>query len=161
MNRIRVFSIAVLAAAALACAAFAIAQSQQRNPGPPAMAVERTRDSRLIAVDVVRMVNTAEEKYKSQHGAYADWSELYRFIENEQSPMQPRFGGLEISAGPEVVPGWNLNLIASADRRSYEFALRNVDDKACRFSFFSDESGLIYQGDVIGCPSAQVIPASQ
>ncbi|HEV2287713.1 MAG TPA: hypothetical protein VGR81_02035 [Candidatus Acidoferrales bacterium] len=161
MNRIRVFSIAVLAAAALACAAFALAQSRQRTQTQPTMAVERTRDSRLIGIDVVRMLNTAEAKYKSQHGAYADWSELYRFIVNGDASMQPRFSGLQITAGPEVVPGWNLNLIASADRRGYEFALRNVDDKACRFSFFSDESALIYQGDVIGCPSAQVIPASQ
>jgi hypothetical protein len=161
MNRTRVFSVAVLIAGALACAAFALAQNQQRTQSPPALAVERTRDSRLIALDVVHLVNAAEVKYKSAHGVYADWNDLYRFIADGEASMQPPFSRLEIGAGPEIVLGWNLDMIASADHRSYEFSLRNVDDKTCRFSFFSGESGLIYEGDVIGCPSGQVIPARE
>jgi len=161
MNRLRVFSVAVLVAGALACAAFAIAQSQTNASRVPALAVERTRDSRLIALDVVHLVNAAEVKYKSAHGVYADWNDLYRFIADGEASMQPPFSRPEIGAGPEIVPGWNLDMVASADHRSYEFSLRNIDDKTCRFSFFSGESGLIYEGDVIGCPSGQVIPARE
>ncbi|MFZ0211256.1 MAG: hypothetical protein WBE20_14225 [Candidatus Acidiferrales bacterium] len=161
MNRIRVFSVAVLVAGALACAAFAIAQSQANSARVPELAVERTRDSRLIGVKVVRLLNTAEMNYRSAHGAYADWDELYRSGEFAETQKHPAFAGLGVSAGPEVVPGWNLTMIASADRRSYELSLRNVDDKECRFSFFTDESGLIYEGDVIGCPAGRVIPARE
>lgn len=161
MNRIPIFSIGILAASALACAVVAVAQNQQRSQNLPAMAIERTRDSHLIGVKVVRLVNTAEEQYKSAHGAYADWNDLYRSDEFTETEVQPKFSGLHIAAGPEIVPGWNLDMVASADHRSYEFSLRNIDDKDCRFSFFSDDSGLIYQGSVVGCPNYAVIPASQ
>jgi hypothetical protein len=49
------------------------------------------------------------------------------------------------------VPGWLLTVIVSHDGKSYQLSLRNLGDKRCRFSLFSDESGLIYQGNVIGC----------
>jgi hypothetical protein len=66
------------------------------------------------------------------------------------------FGNLNLSEGPEVAPGWTLAMIVAADDQSYELSLHNLPDK-CGFSFFSDQRGLIYEGNVIGCETTQTI----
>ncbi|MGH9865567.1 MAG: hypothetical protein ACRD4H_09165, partial [Candidatus Acidiferrales bacterium] len=106
------------------------------------------------------LINTAQGEYKSAHGGYATWNELYRsgIITSDQKRWE-QFNNLELSAGPEVVRGWTLAMITSGDNQSYELSLRNLSDK-CQFSFFSDQRGLIYQGNVIGC-DAGIVPASQ
>jgi hypothetical protein len=163
MDKMRAVASGLVVAGALVCAALVMAQQQRtappRNPLAGLQAVETTRDSHLTGVTVVRLINTAENSYKSAHGSYATWDELLHAgaISALEEPATP-FQGLQLSAGPEVVPGWNLAIVVSADRRKYELALRSVDDKQCRFSFFSDESGLIYEGGVIDCP-VQLVPA--
>ncbi len=110
----------------------------------------------------MRLINTAEVDYRRERGAYATWGELFlsRAIQFQGlrwwSPVT-QFQGLQLSAGPEVVPGWNVALVVSADRHNYELTLRSVDDKQCRFSFFSDDSGLIYEGGAISC-SVELVP---
>lgn len=66
------------------------------------------------------------------------------------------FGNLNLSQGPEVVPGWTLAMIVAADGQSYELSLHKLGDK-CGFSFFSDQRGVIYEGNVIGCETTQAI----
>lgn len=163
MNKARTIAVAMVALLVLACSVLVIAQQQQtappRNPLARLQAVETSRDSRMTGVNVVRLINTAEAVYKSEHGSYASWSELFcsDAISEREKPGTP-FQGLQLSPGPEVVPGWNLAIVVSSDRRNYELSLRSVDDKECRFSFFSDDSGLIYEGGVIDC-SVQLVPA--
>lgn len=165
MNKPRGIVVAILCAGALTCAALAVAQAQKPAPVPPrdrmaGMALIAPNDSRMIGVSAVRLINTAEMEYKHAHGGYATWDELYRsgLIANDQKRWQ-QFNGLELAAGPEVVAGWTLALIPSADGQSYELSLRNLGDK-CQFSFFSDQRGLIFQGNVIDC-AAGIVPASQ
>jgi hypothetical protein len=155
MNRMRAVAIGMVVSSALICAGLLVAQ-QQRTPVPPPpqrqlqrmQAVETSRDSRMIGIDVVRNIETAEVEYKASHGAFADWSELYR------SPDEvKRWQRLHATAGPEVVPGWMLSLVASADGKIFEISLRNLTDP-CGFSFFSDQRGVIYQGGVIDCSVA-------
>ncbi len=158
MNRMRAVAVAMVAFVVLACSILAIAQQQKtappRNTLAPLQAVETSRDSRLTGVSVVRLINTAELDYKYGHGGYATWDELFRSgaVSAHEKPGT-QFQSRSLSAGPEVVPGWNLAVVVSSDRRNYELALRSVDDKQCRFSFFSDDSGVIYEGNVIGCPA--------
>jgi hypothetical protein len=141
---------AIVISVILTCATLAIAQTQRPQAQPlregyEGGAFETTRDSRLIGVDVVRVVNTAEVTYKYEHGSFATWDELYR------SGAVARSKGLALASGPEVVPGWVLTIIVSHDGKTYQLSLRNLADTQCRFSFFSDPSGLIYQGNVIDC----------
>jgi hypothetical protein len=163
MNKLRGTATAILAAAALACTALAMAQSAERPPAVPhdPMVFQAPNAVRTTGVNVVRLINTAEAEYKSAHGGYATWSELYRsgIISKHEKPGL-MFGNLNLSEGPEVVPGWTLAMIVAADGQSYELSLHNLADK-CGFSFFSDERGLIYEGSVIGCETAQAIPVHQ
>jgi hypothetical protein len=48
-------------------------------------------------------------------------------------------------------PGWVLAIVVlSHDGKAYQLSLHNFADTECRFSFFSDQSGLFYQRNVIG-----------
>jgi hypothetical protein len=150
MNQRKARAAGILAGAILICVTLAIGQA--RKPADPPGAVETVRDSRLIGANVVRLINTAELEYDKAHGSFADWNELYQSGAVVAAQRRsPETGGPALVAGPEVVPGWSLAIAVSHDRKSYQLSLRNLDDKQCRFSFFSDSSGLIYQGNVIAC----------
>ena len=139
MIKLRGTVVAILAAGALVCAALAVAPAQKPAPVAPRdrTALIAPSDSHMIGIDVVRQINTAEVEHKAWHGAYASWSDLYSAPDERK-----RWQRLQLSAGPEVVPGWTLSLVASADGESFELSLRNLQDK-CGFSFFSDQRGEI------------------
>jgi hypothetical protein len=142
----------ILLAAIGTCVTLAVAQTQRPPRTEPLYggAFETTPDSRLTGAGVVRTINTAEAIYKYDHGRFADWDDLYPTIIAAQN-RNPDAKGLAIGRGPEVVPGWILTLIVSHDGKAYQLSLRNVLETKCPFSFFSDQTGLIYQGNVIGC----------
>lgn len=159
MNKLRGTAIAILAAGALACTALAMAQSGESTfPIPHDPMVFQAPDTvRTTGLDVVHLINMADMEYKRAHGGYASWPELYRsgIIAKHEKPGL-MFGNLNLGEGPEVVPGWTLTMIVAADARRYELSLRNLKDK-CQFSFFSDQRGVIYQGNAIDCEAAQAI----
>jgi len=151
MRRRKERAAGILAATMVTCVTLAIAQV--RRPVDRPGAVETVRDSRLIGAHVVRFINTLELDYRLAHGTFADWNELYQSgAIGAAERRSPDTTGLALGPGREVVPGWSLAIVVSRDGQSYQMSLRNVDDKQCRFSFFSDPSGLIYQGNVMACP---------
>lgn len=163
MNKLRGTAIAILAAGALACAALAMAQAVK--PLPPVndpyrplkrdAAIIQANDARTTAVNVVREINTAEVEHSAWHGTYASWNELYSARDE-----QKRWQRLQLSAGPEIVRGWALSLVASADGKSFELSLRSLADK-CGFSFFSDQGGVIYEGSAVRCARVEIVPVHQ
>lgn len=154
MNKTRVVAVGIAVSVAFVCAGLVAAQQSRRQHGlARPQAVETSRDSRMIGIEVVRNIETAEIEHRGWHGAFADWTELYRSPDEEK-----RWQRLHVSAGPEVIPGWKLSLVAAADGKSFNLSLRNVTDP-CGFSFFSDQRGVIYQGGVIDC-SVELKPAS-
>lgn len=163
MNKLRGAAIAILAAGALACAALTMAQAIKQAPPAsepyrqlePDAAIIQPNEARATAVNVVREINTAEVEHSAWHGTYASWNELHSARDE-----QKRWQRLQLSAGPEIVPGWTLSLVASADGKSFELSLRNLADK-CGFSFFSDQRGVIYEGSAIGCARVEIAPAHQ
>lgn len=163
MNRLRGTATAILVAGALTCAALSMAQSRESAPAVPhdPVVVQAPNAVRTTGVNVVRLINTAEAEYKNAHGGYAKWSELYRsgIIAKHEKPGL-MFGKLNLSEAPEVVPGWTLTMIVAADAQSYELSLHNSADK-CGFSFFSDQRGLIYEGNVIDCETTQAVLVHQ
>lgn len=140
----------VFAAVMLSC--IAIANQQVRPPAekPGAYVVEP--DSRFVHVDLVRLIDTAEVDYSNAHGTFADWNELQRagtIIAVQK--RSPETKNLTFATGPEVVPGWFLTIVVSRDGRNYQLSLRDLADEQCKFSFFSDPSGLVYQGNLTTC----------
>jgi hypothetical protein len=102
----------------------------QKSPSP---------EEQRKAINLVRAINTAEVHYSSgvSHGRFASWTELY-----DSGLLK----GLELSAGPEVMPGYRLDVLASADGQSYMVGLHDIRDGDGLFSVFSDQTGIIFLG---------------
>jgi hypothetical protein len=104
-----------------------------------------SEQERRKAINLVWAINTAEVRYYSGttkeandgHGRFASWTELYSsgFVKD-----------LQVSPGPEVIPGYRLDLLASPDGKSFMIALHDTKDGDGLFSVFSDQSGIIFLG---------------
>ncbi len=123
-------------------------------------AAQRNDRDRARAVDVLRIINTAEYDYRRDHGSFAVWPELYASgaIGTVQKKVN-QGAALSITAGPQVIPSYFLNLLVSRDAASYLVSLREAGTNDCGYSVFSDERGLIYQGTVIDCPTVTDSPS--
>jgi hypothetical protein len=54
---------------------------------------------------------------------------------------------LQVSGeGPEIIPGYRLDLIVSPDGNSFMVALHDRKEGDGLFSVFSDQTGIIYLG---------------
>lgn len=149
MKSMRAVAIAVLVSGAFACAALA----QQRPGLQRQQAVETSADSLQFGINVVKTIVTAEIERSSVHGRFVDWDELYH------SPDAQKFWRpLHIVQGPQVVPGWVLDVVASSGGTHFQVSLHNAANK-CRMSVFSSDTGLVYEGGSPDC--VQLVPSSQ
>lgn len=67
---------------------------------------------------MVPLINTAEASYKYAHGSYA--SLRTPFDSETIANIQKRGGvpGMQLAAGDDIVPGWTLSLMISAEGRN-------------------------------------------
>lgn len=114
-------------------------------------------EERAKAVNMIRLINTAELWYNfgtktkngaiASHGRYGTWQELTS--SGMLNTVQGEVGflkGLEISSEPEVMKGYQLSLLVSADGKSYLVALHDKREGDGLLSVFSDQNGLIFLG---------------
>lgn len=156
MKSMRAVAIGIITIGALACTSLIVAQQQTappRNALSRGGAVETSSDSLQIGINVVRTIVTAEITQTSLHGRFVDWDELYHSPDAQQF-WQP----MHISAGPQVVPGWALDLVASGGGTHFQISLHNVANK-CGLSVFSSDDGRIYEGGTVDC--VQLAPPQQ
>ena len=101
--------------------------------------ISPSQEERGKAINLVRAINTAEVLYSVNisHGRFALWTELY-----DSGLVKD----LQDSPGPEVIPGYHLDLLASPDGKSFMLALHDKKDGDGLFSVFSDQSGIIFLG---------------
>jgi hypothetical protein len=146
------------------------AQRIHAQTATPGNAATDSKDQALLAVNIIREINTAEvvdcrrkdgkidenEKFKS-------WDELLNSPCFKQA--QSHFSGarfshvneLSLSPGSEIVPGLELRLVVSPDGKHYNLWLGQKLDVHCGIAFFSDERGVIYEGKAIGCDAQGVL----
>jgi hypothetical protein len=126
-----------------------VVRAQNVRPGGPAGQVL----DHAKVVDLVRIINTAEYEYRGDHGSFAVWPDLYTSgaVEKVQKQVE-QWTALPITMGSQVIPGYFMTLLVSRDAGSYSVSLHEAGSNDCGFSVFSDESGLIYEGNVIDCP---------
>ena len=101
--------------------------------------ISPSQEERGKAINLVRAINTAEVRYNVNisHGRFASWTELY-----DSGLVKD----LHVSPGPEVIPGYHLDLLASPDGKSFMLALHDKKDGDGLFSVFSDQSGIVFLG---------------
>lgn len=102
---------------------------------------------------MARLINTAEAQYKFAKGRYADYATLL------SSGQLKETGGREFTLVPgnlqsesNPLPGYRLRLLISSDGGSYELSIRDKTAD-CATGFFSDETGLIFEGLARECPA--------
>jgi hypothetical protein len=116
-----------------------------------------SQEERAKAVNVVRLINTAEAWYNTgtktktdaieAHGRYASWDELnssgaLKTVQGSWSMVKD----LQVSTSSEVLPGYRLDLLVSLDGKSYSLALHDTKNGDGLFSVFSDQKGIIFLG---------------
>lgn len=134
-----------------------LAAAPNVNPSPQA----------IQAVNVIRAINTAEVvTCRSENGKldprakFLSWRALTQapcFRKAQSHYSGRRFGevsSLSFSSEPEILPGLVLHLVVSSNGKHYNVSLGKTPETHCGFAFFSDERGVIYEGQAIGC-SAQ------
>jgi hypothetical protein len=113
------------------------------------------QEERAKAVNVVRLINTAEVWYNmgtkkdasDAHGRFAAWDELYKSgIVKTVQDHGTMFASVQVAPGPEVIPGYRLDLLVSPDGKSFSVALHDTRDGDGLFSVFSDQNGIIFLG---------------
>jgi hypothetical protein len=153
MKSMRVTAIGLVVAGGLACSA--LLAGQQEAGKQQAMAMPASPPPELqTGISLVKTVVTAEIVYSTSHGSFVSWNELYQSSNTQKlwqpSSEQPNSPQLQISAGPEVIPGWTLSVLASPDGKAFQVWARNSANQ-CGLSVLSNESGLIYAGGYWNC----------
>jgi hypothetical protein len=128
----RLSRIQLVSVVALLLVALSAASSAQDQISP-------SQEERGKAINLVRAINTDEVRYNVNisHGRFASWTELY-----DSGLVKD----LQVSSGPEVIPGYRLDLLASPDGKSFMLALHDKKDGDGLFSVFSDQTGIIFLG---------------
>ncbi len=111
------------------------------------------------ATNAVRGLNTAEQLYRGKFGRFGSYEELQASGLTAQTRrlvmIAPEGAGAsptETALPAGTIPaGFKLDLKTSFDGTAYWLALRDLHDKRCMTSFFSDERGAIFQGSAISC----------
>lgn len=137
--------------------AAALAPSFSQNAPNPAQDPVSARH--MLAVSLLRNINTAEVVYKYKHnGLYAAWdvllaSEEFRSGKSIQwvAKIDPELANAQFSTGPEILPGWSLRLNLTADGQAYDLLLEDLTDKTCGYAALTDERGVIRQSKAIDC----------
>jgi hypothetical protein len=158
----RFFRMALLLLTALTWPAAASAQDQAQaraclHSGFELRAERVRRDEALAAM---RLINSlAANRVPGQARTYLSWDEIGR---SEALASLRGTGGAmgdlarKIQWGSdEPLPGWRLHYVAATD--GYAFSLTDVRD-ACGFTYSSNDTGAIVEGEVITNRGVRIIP---
>lgn len=129
-----------------------------RSQNAPHPSSDTDRAKHVMAISLLRGMNTAEAEYKVKHGAYASKNALLASDEFKGRGMtwaarnNPQLAHVAFSNGPEILPGWALRLNVTTDGQGYDLLLEDTTDKTCAYAAVTDERGVIRQSKAIDCP---------
>jgi hypothetical protein len=119
--------------------------AQDASTGPAKADHER----RMVAIGLLRTINTAEATYHARNGSFVVWKTLVsdqpKYFDEFQKANAYFFDA------PEILPGWNLRLNVHLDGQGYDLLLRDMKDEKCGYAALTDESGVIRQSKAIDC----------
>jgi hypothetical protein len=148
---------AIAAIAVLLVVTLGIANSL-RSQNAPEKSSDAQRDRHIMAISLLRAINTAEVVNETSNGAFLSKDALLANEEFSRNAMawvakhDPQLAGAHFSNGPEILPGWALRLNVSADGQGYDVMLEDTTDKNCGYAAVTDERGVIRQSKAIDCP---------
>lgn len=103
-------------------------------------------------VNALRVLNTHEYSYKKENGRFADRDQMVSYL--RQKALLSR-SALDL----ENPKPYELAVTISSDGMHYQISLQRPSDTSdkstwCKTAAFSDEKGLIFLGQAIGCEAA-------
>lgn len=114
-----------------------------------------SQQKQLTGLSAVRAINTAEMRFQRTTGHYGALSDLIssgqfsKLHVTEAGATQP-FLNVESPNPEDAVPGYKLKLSLASANSGYSVLLTD-SSASCGTVFFSNESGVIYQGQALGC----------
>jgi hypothetical protein len=105
------------------------------NLGQTPVAQGPDYQERKLAVDLVRVINTAQMTYRDRSsGIFADWADLSRsqgFVQaiDRFSHGDPKLKDVRLEDSSEILPGWRLRLTIASDKKSYMMLLAKTSGK--------------------------------
>jgi hypothetical protein len=113
---------------------------------------------RVLAVNALRVLNTAEVNYAHDAGHFGTWDDLRPIVAKWKTQAVKGTWGdaiqsLNTDSSDDPLPGWKLRITVAADGKHYTLSLHK--DQQCDTNGFSDDSGVIYLGASLGCEKAQ------
>ena len=124
-----------------------------RSQNAPHSPSDADRAKHVLAISVLRSLNTAELEYKNSHGMYAGKDVLLASdgFKGKWMPKIESVAKAPLSSGPEILPGWSLRLNVTTDGQGYDLLLEDTTDKSCGYAAVTDERGVIRQSKAIDC----------
>jgi len=111
------------------------AHSAAGSPGQESP--QQTRRSLLI--NTARQIITAEISQAFKTGKFEDWNML------QESDVVHKMG-------LQLPPQTELRVLADSEGKHFSLALKDAQD-TCLYTIFSDESGVVYHGQPVNCPT--------
>jgi hypothetical protein len=100
------------------------------------------------ALNLVRTIASVEATIKIKRSSYGSIQDAIAFGQSYGD-----FKDIAISAtdsSSATMKDYRISLVASADGQHFQISMRPI--LGCGVSFFTNESGVIYQGNALGCP---------
>jgi hypothetical protein len=128
----------------------------QYGQNAAAMSSDAENAQHMLAIGILRSINTIELSFRIEHGSYVGWDDLLaskEFVEYEKECLAhvPEFAAAHFSKGAEILPGWTLRLNLTNDGRGYDLLLEDTMNRACGYAAVTDERGVIRQSKAIDC----------
>jgi hypothetical protein len=110
----------------------------------------------LRAVNLARLINTAEMEFRAKTGKFGIWNQLLDsgVLESVKARTDRtlHLGNVTLARKSEVVSNLNVRLSLGTDGLSYDLTIKDLADQDCDFSIFSNEDGIVYHAKQIECP---------
>ena len=107
--------------------------------GAPDQNASAKQTRRMAMITAARSINVAEVEEQMATGRFEDWKVL-----SQSKPLLDE--NLQIPVKVET------RVFADADGKRFSVVLKDTQDP-CLYTIFSDETGIIFQGQVVqGCP---------
>jgi len=115
------------------------------------VAVPRLQDSKdqlssKQALALVRTLSSTEATFKGMGSGYGSLQDALKLGQLEKS-----FSIVVIDSSSATVKDYRISVAATADGQHFQISLHPAS--GCGVSFFTNESGVIYQGIALGCPT--------
>ena len=99
------------------------------------------------ALSLVRTINTVQAIIKRSRSNYGSLQDVVK----PEFQLDKSLSIISSDGSSAIVKDYRLSLVASADGQHYQISLHPIS--GCGVSFFTNESGVIYQGKALGCPT--------